>query len=211
LPLTPSRVMQLLGMPDPTPANAQPKPAAARATESAKRQGRALAMSGAINIGASPETVFQALLDPAVLKKIVPGCHELIATAENHYRADVTLGVGVVKARLRAEVALSELDPPHSLRLSGAGSGALGAVEGSGKVTLKPADGGTRVEYDYEVKISGKLAAVGGRMLEGASRVVLKQLFDRLDAAIGGGDSAAGNGHPAGFWQRLLRWLRGTR
>jgi 2-furoyl-CoA dehydrogenase large subunit len=168
-------------------------------------------MSGTINIGAPPEMVYRALLDPAVLKKIVPGCHELTATAENRYRADVTLGVGVVKARLRAEVALSELDPPHSLRLSGAGTGALGAVQGSGKVTLKPADGGTRLEYDYEANVSGKLAAVGGRMLEGASRVVLKQLFDRLDAAIGDHGSATANGGRIGLWQRLLRWLRGSR
>jgi 2-furoyl-CoA dehydrogenase large subunit len=211
LPLTPSRVMQLLGMADPEPANAQPEIAAAGAAESAKRPGRALAMSGAINIGAPPERVFRALLDPVVLKKIVPGCHELTATAENHYRADVTLGVGVVKARLRAEVALSELDPPYSLRLSGAGSGALGAVQGSGKVVLNAADGGTRLDYDYAVNVSGKLAAVGGRMLEGASRVVLKQLFERLDAAIGSGGPAGGDARPAGFWRRLLRRLRGAR
>jgi 2-furoyl-CoA dehydrogenase large subunit len=198
-------------MSDPAPANAQPQAAAAGAAESAKRPGRALAMSGAIDIGASPETVFKALLDPAVLKKIVPGCHELTATAENHYRADVTLGVGVVKARLRAEVALSELDPPHSLRLSGAGSGALGAVQGSGKVVLNAADGGTRLGYDYAVNVSGKLAAVGGRMLEGASRVVLKQLFDRLDAAVGGSDSAGGDARPAGIWRQLLRRLRGAQ
>ncbi len=211
LPLTPSRVMQLLGMPDLPPANAPLETAASRTTESAKRQGRALAMSGTITIGAPPDAVFRALLDPAVLKKIVPGCHELTATAENQYRADVTLGVGVVKVRLRAEVTLSELDPPHSLRLSGAGTGALGAVQGSGKVTLKSADGGTCLEYDYEANVSGKLAAVGGRMLEGASRVVLKQLFDRLDAAIGGRGSAGGDGGPIGLWQRLLRWLRGSR
>jgi len=114
------------------------------------------------------------------LAKVIPGCHALESTGDNQYRADVTLGVGMVKARYAAEISLSELDPPHRLRLAGAGTSSLGTASGSGSVELTPSGAGTRLSYDYHADVSGKVAAVGGRMLEGAAKIVLKQLFEQL-------------------------------
>ncbi|MGN5478454.1 hypothetical protein ACTMU2_19910 [Cupriavidus basilensis] len=46
---------------------------------------------------------------------------------------------------------------------------------------LVPHGSGTRLSYDFtEAEVSGKVAAVGGRMLEGAAKVVLRQLFESL-------------------------------
>ncbi len=61
--------------------------------------------------------------------------------------------------------------------------------QGSGRVRLSPADGGTRVTYDYTVEIGGKVAAVGGRMLEGAAKIVIGQFFARLAAQVAGGSA----------------------
>ncbi len=205
LPMTPSKILALIGMPDPPPAG--------RARSDTPRRpgsGQALVMSGAVELVASPEAVFAVLLDPAALASVIPGCHELKAVGENRYAAELTLGIGLVKARYAAEVALSEIDPPRSLRLAGRGIGSLGAIEGSGKVKLVPAGSFTRLEYEYEVAVSGKIAAVGGRMLEGAARVILDQLFERLGRRALR-RKEGGPGERAGFWQRLLRVLRMTR
>jgi 2-furoyl-CoA dehydrogenase large subunit len=141
--------------------------------------------------------------DPRALAKVIPGCSALDRLGENRYRADVTVGIGLVKARYEAEIELSELDPPRGLRLSGKGVSALGASEGSGRVNLQPTPNGTRLSYDYQAAVSGKVAAVGGRMLEGAARIVLKQLFEQL------GRQAAGEvAVPRlSWWRRFLRWL----
>lgn len=116
--------------------------------------------------------------------------------------SDVTVGVGLVKARYEAEISLSELDPPRSLRLTGAGLSALGSVRGSGRVTLEAIPAGTRLSYDYRAEVSGKVAAVGSRMLEGAARVVLGQLFEQLGRQVGGAVV-----RPVSWWGRLLRLL----
>jgi len=199
LPLTPSRVMDLIGIDDP------PSVRAPTDAPSPVKGGRALTASGEVRLAASQEAVFAVLLDPSALAKVIPGCNELQSTGENQYKADVTVGIGMIKARYAAEVTLSELDPPNSLRLSGAGLSSVGSAKGSGIVKLEPHAGGTLLKYDYEAEVSGKVAAVGGRMLEGAARIVLGQLFEQLGRQASG--ESPSSARPS-LWMRLLRFLR---
>jgi 2-furoyl-CoA dehydrogenase large subunit len=198
LPLTPSKVMMLVGIEDPAPSKPRERPAEAPG----KGSGRALTATGATEIAATPEAVFKVLLDPQALTRVIPGCHSLQKIGENRYRADVTVGIGLVKARYEAEIALSELDPPRSLRLAGSGLSSLGAARGSGRVTLEPIATGTRLSYDYRAEVSGKVAAVGSRMLEGAAKIVLGQLFEQLGRQATGAPAKRESA-----WSRLLRKL----
>ena len=200
LPLTPSKVMALIGIDDPPPSKPLAASAAAPAGKSGKG-GKSLAAQGEVRLPAPPEAVFRVLLDPVALAKVIPGCNALEQVGENRYRADVTVGVGMIKARYAAEVALSELDPPRSLRLAGSGLSAVGSASGSGLVTLEPDGNGTLLRYDYAADVSGKVAAVGSRMLEGAARIVLNQLFEQLGREAGGEGAAVAR---PGLWKRLL-------
>ncbi|PWK34225.1 xanthine dehydrogenase family protein molybdopterin-binding subunit [Cupriavidus plantarum] len=196
LPLTPARVMAMVGFDDPPPSRPElldamrdatvPASHKDRGRDGGKGGGKALTARGTVELDATPEAVFAVLLDPEALAKVVPGCHALERTVENHYRADVTVGVGMIKARFEAEIALSDLDPPRRLRLAGAGMSSLGSARGAGLVELVPHGGGTRLIYDYEAEVTGKVAAVGGRMLEGAAKVVLRQLFESLGRQAAG-------------------------
>lgn len=196
LPLTPAKVSALIGIDDPAPSRGMAPP-----KMEVPAGGHGLSASGSVELPATPEQVYRVLLDPAELVKVIPGCSELQKVGENRYRADVTLGVGLVKARYEAEIELSELDPPCGLRLGGKGVSTLGASEGSGRVGLEAIPTGTCLTYDYQAAVSGKIAAVGGRMLEGAAKIVLKQLFEQL------GRQAAGEAPRLSLWQRVLRWL----
>jgi 2-furoyl-CoA dehydrogenase large subunit len=212
LPLTPSKIIDLIGAEEPPPSKsvAQPQAAPAPAAGGGKG-GKALAARGEVALDAPPEAVFKVLLDPVALAKVIPGCNALEPAGENRYRADVSVGVGMIKARYAAEVALSELDPPRSLRLAGSGLSSVGSARGSGIVTLEPSKGGTLLRYDYSAEVSGKVAAVGSRMLEGAAKIVLNQLFEQLGREAGGQGTRPGakaGGAPAtqhrGLWARLL-------
>ena len=212
LPLTPARVLAHLAIPETPPRGAQHE--AARATPAAARGAADLQAAGHVDIAASPERVFEVLLDPAALARVIPGCHALEAIGPQRYRADVTVGIGLVKARYAATIELSEIDRPRSLRLAGSGQSALGTAAGSGTVRLEPTPGGTRLHYDYRAQVGGKVAAVGSRMLEGAARILLAQLFAALGSQAGGAavappGSRAGRGAvaPLSWWRRLLRRL----
>ena len=204
LPLTPSRVLALIGADEPAPPAAMAAAMAAEPTP-AVSGGLALQARGHVDIAAPPERVFAVLLDPVALARVIPGCHALESTGPKQYRADVTVGVGLVKARYAARIALSEIDAPRSLRLAGDGQSTLGTGAGSGVVRLEATATGTRLHYDYSAQVGGKVAAVGSRMLEGAARIVLAQLFESLGRQALGGDVA--KPRALTFWQRLLRWL----
>jgi 2-furoyl-CoA dehydrogenase large subunit len=165
-------------------------------------EGHALQGKGETIVPAPIEEVWETLLDPEKLAGVIPGCHALDLVAENSYRAEVSLGVGPVRGKFTAAVRLSDLDPPRSARLSGELVGPMGSSRGGGVVALESIDGGaTKVNYSYEVELSGKVAAVGGRMLEGATRIVIGQFFERLVAQVGGPSASVP------WWRKLLRML----
>jgi len=196
LPLTPGRVLALLQTADPEPRE-RPAPVAALPAG----EGLALQAQGEVDIPAPPEKVFAVLLDPVALARVIPGCHALQSSGPNRYRAEVTVGVGLVKARYEAEIMLSDIDAPHSLRLAGSGRSALGTGAGDGLVTLTATPGGTRLRYDYRAQVGGKVAMVGSRMLEGAARIIVAQLFESL------GRQAGGTVARPSWWRRLLNLL----
>src|SRR6202012_5645992 len=129
--------------------------------------------------------------DPATLQAVIPGCHDVKKISDTHFRADVTIGVGPVKGRYRATVTLSDLDEPRGVTLAGHADGALGFGSGKGRITLTPqGSDATTVSYVYEAEIGGKVASIGGRLLDGAARVVIGQFFASL-ARQACGDSAS--------------------
>jgi len=162
-----------------------------------------------VAIAAPVSEVWRALLDPENLKATIPGCHTLNVVGENDYRADVSLGVGPVKGRFHAEVRLSDLDTERSGRLSGGITGPLGDASGSGMLRLEAVDGGTRISYDYEVAVGGRAAAIGGRLLDGASDFVIRQFFDRFAQRLGAASSSTMASRS--WWGRFTSMFRRAR
>ncbi len=204
LPLTPPKVAELIhGEERPPRAGAGTRPAPAAGEEAGAVAGaRALAGEGTTVVPIGPEELWALILDPGALAAIIPGCRSLEAVGENSYRGEINMGVGPVKGDFSVAVAMRDLDPPASLTLEGRATGPLGTASGSGTVRLEATAEGTRVSYRYRVDVGGKVAAVGGRMLEGAARLVIGQFFERL--------AARATGRPAprpSLWRRLLRWL----
>ncbi len=195
LPLTPSKVLALI-LGDSLESPIQ------RASPGIPRQERpGLAASGTTDLNVTPEQLFTVLSDPDKVAQVIPGCENFTIIGENHYRADVVIAIGIVRARFQVEVKLSELDPPRSFVLSGKGISAMGVSEGSARVNVASRPEGVTLRYEYGAHISGKVAAVGGRMLQSAARFVLKQLFEKL------GRVAAGDSPPPAarrsWWRKL--------
>lgn len=139
-------------------------------------------IEGTHKIQAPRERVFQALTDPAILQKCIPGCEELQKTAENQYTAKLSAGVGSIKSVFTATVSLDELSPPAHYKLIIEGKGQPGFVKGSGGFDLAEQDGGTEVKYSGDVNVGGLIASVGQRMLQGAARMMASKFFSALEA-----------------------------
>ena len=140
-----------------------------------------LARSGAITLPQPPEQVWSIITDPDRLASLIPGCHSLEATGDASWRAVATLGAGPVRGRFSAGIEFVDADAPRRLEVRGTAEGPLGAAAGRASIRLEPAaDGGTELSYAYAVQVSGKIAAVGGRMLDAAARAIIDQAFARI-------------------------------
>ncbi len=130
--------------------------------------------------------VWDALLDPAVLVRTIPGCERLEATGENAYAMTVTAGVAAIKGTYSGSCALSDLVPHESLvmRLEGAGApGTIGATVG---VRFAPGEDGTTVSYDADAIVGGMVGGVGQRMLTSVSRRMAGEFFGNVDDVLTG-------------------------
>lgn len=204
LPITPDRLNALVAEPEAPPPAGETAASAAGSAENDSDGG--IAGNGSTFVPGEAAAVWDALLDPQSLKRIIPGCHTVEAIQPDHFRAEVSLGVGPIRGRFFADVKLSELELHQRARLSGTLTGPLGKAEGSGRITMVPENGGTRIDYTYSVDVGGKVASVGGRMIGRAADMVIGQFFERLAKVSAGEDAApvVGQGRAGG----LLAWLR---
>jgi carbon monoxide dehydrogenase subunit G len=94
-------------------------------------------LTGSYRIPAAREAVWQALLDPNMMKRILPGCEKLEPVGEHRYYATFKAGVGHIKGLFSGEISLTDLDPPNSYTLRSRMKASTGFVEGNGRIELK--------------------------------------------------------------------------
>ena len=139
----------------------------------------AMTMNGEVALPADRATVWAALNDPAVLKRCIPGAQELEKLSDTEFQATVRAAVGPVKATFKGRVTLTDLDPPNAYRISGEGQGGVaGFAKGGANVRLAEADGGgTLMAYDVEATVGGKIAQLGGRLINGVAKKYADEFF----------------------------------
>jgi hypothetical protein len=144
-------------------------------------------MTGERIIAADRETVWRALNDADVLKECIPGCERMEKTSPYALEADVTQKVGPVKAKFKGSVVLEDVVEAVSYRIVGEGKGgAAGFAKGGARVRLEDAEGGTKLSYDAEAKVGGKLAQLGSRLIDGFAKKMADEFFDRFKARVEG-------------------------
>jgi uncharacterized protein len=140
-------------------------------------------MSGEEIIHAPREAVWKALNDEKVLKACIPGCDEIIRHSPTALAAKVTIKLGPVKAQFGGDVTLSNIDPPNGYRISGKGNGVAGMASGGADVKLEDVPEGTKLTYDVDAQVGGKLAMIGARLIDSTASQLASQFFEKFAAA----------------------------
>ena len=142
-------------------------------------------MTGEYRLEAPRQAVWDALNDPDVLKRAIPGCDDLSKTSDTEFSAVVTAKVGQVKARFTGTVSLSELDPPNAYVITGEGQGgAAGFAKGGARVELVEDGGGTLLRYTVNATVGGKLAQIGSRLIDGVAKKMADDFFAGFADAV---------------------------
>lgn len=138
-------------------------------------------------IPADPDTVWKGLNDPEVLQRSIPGCTAMERTGESEFTATVVARVGPVSATFKGKVELADLNPPVSYTLRGRGQGGpAGFAKGQAQIALASEGDGTRLTYVADVDVGGKLASVGGRLIQGVARKNADEFFAAFSRTLTG-------------------------
>jgi uncharacterized protein len=173
-------------------------------------------INGSRHIAASRQNVWAALNDPEVLKQCIPGCELLEMQSPTDMTARVKLAIGPVKATFNGKVKLTDLDPPNSYRIVGEGSGGVaGYAKGGASVRLADEGDGTLMSYDVKADVGGKLAQLGGRLIDSTAKKLTEEFFETFTTLVGGAVPVGAAGASAGARKKegwLRRWFgRGNR
>ncbi|HZT49755.1 MAG TPA: carbon monoxide dehydrogenase subunit G [Hyphomicrobiaceae bacterium] len=148
----------------------------------------AVTMSGERILPADRATVWARLNDPETLKVSIPGCESLEKLSDTELQAVAKVKIGPVSARFKGKVNLTDIDAPNSYRISGQGEGGIaGFAKGGANVRLSDAEGGaTRLSYEVDAQVGGKIAQLGSRLIDSTAKKLAEQFFTNFANALGG-------------------------
>ena len=147
--------------------------------------------SGENVLDAPVEQAWDALLDPAVLVRTIPGCERLEATGENAYAMTVTAGVASIKGTYAGSCVLTDLVEHDSLVMKLDGAGAPGTIGAIVHVRFVSVGDATTVVYEADAVVGGMIGGVGQRMLTSVSKRMAGEFFGNVDSVLAGGGVAA--------------------
>ncbi|MEC5323174.1 SRPBCC family protein [Aurantimonas sp. A3-2-R12] len=149
-------------------------------------------LKGEYRLSAPREKVWAALNDPDVLRACIPGCQSLEMTGENEMAATVVTKVGPVKAKFSGEVRLENINAPESYSIVGEGKGGIaGFAKGGADVHLAEDGADTILTYDVKAQVGGKIAQLGGRLIDSTAKKLAGQFFDCFAETVSGGTATA--------------------
>jgi len=144
-------------------------------------------MTGEQLIAAPRGRVWEALNDPEILRNSIPGCQTLEKQASDHFSAVVEVKVGPIGARFKGDVTLTDLNPPDGYTLNLKGNGGIaGSAKGAAKVQLLEADGGTLVKYQVDAEVGGRMAQLGGPIIDATAKQLAGKFFTRFGQEVTG-------------------------
>lgn len=166
-------------------------------------------LGGTYNFAAPRQSVWELLIDPRRLSKCIPGCEKLETIGENEYSGEINVGIAAIKGLYKGRVKLEDLRPPTHYRIVVDGKGKQGFIKGTGTIDLEETGGQTLLHYQGDAQIGGPLASVGQRMIDGATKTMLAQLFTAMEAEV---TAAPGEvvrqGVFRNLWRFFWKWMR---
>ncbi len=145
-----------------------------------------------IEIKAPRGDVFRALQDAEILKAAIPGCETLNAESDTEFDAVVAAKVGPLKARFKGKARLEDINPDHNFSLHGEGRGGpAGHAKAKATIELEDSSEGTLLRYNVHADVGGKLAQLGGALVQNTAKNLAAEFFSNLEAQLDGGDANA--------------------
>jgi carbon monoxide dehydrogenase subunit G len=137
----------------------------------------------AFEVDAPVEHVWDVLKDVPRVAGCIPGTKITEIVDPKTFRGTVGVKVGPVNVSYNATVVVEKLDDAtHEAKFAIKGDEVRGrgGVRAGLQSRVEPAPGGSRVTLKADAKISGVIATVGGRLIEGVAKKSIAVFAERL-------------------------------
>ena len=141
-------------------------------------------LSGSYQIKLEKQKVWEALNNPEILKKSIPGCEEFIKKSETEFTATAKNKIGPFNASFTGDIELKDIDAPNSYKISGSGNSPVGFASGEANVKLEDINGETNLIYTVEANVGGKIAQVGSRLIDMTAKKMADVFFGKFSELI---------------------------
>jgi len=141
-----------------------------------------LKIAGSYTLPVPQDRAYALLQDPEVLARSIPGCDSLVKTGPDEYRMKMKMAIASISGAFDGKVRIADQTPPSSFRLLVEGTGKIGFMKGDGLLKLTSNGDSTDIGYEGDVQVGGTMAAVGQRLLDTTSKMIVKRFFDKLAA-----------------------------
>ena len=141
-------------------------------------------LSGSYQINLEKQKVWEALNDPEILKKSIPGCEEFTKETENEFNAIATNKIGPFNATFKGTIELKEIDAPNSYKIVGSGNSPVGFASGEALVKLESKNDKTELTYSVEENVGGKIDQVGSRLIDMTAKKMADIFFGKFTEII---------------------------
>ena len=144
----------------------------------------AIKFAGDFEVRRTPEEVHDFLIDPSKFAVLLPEFQGLSVQDSTHFTVKVKVGISHIKGTAEVKMELAQAERPKGAQYKGQGSVAGGNVALTAGFDLSPMDGGTRVAWQGEAQIFGRLTSMAGGLLEPLGKKQVQKLIDGLQAAL---------------------------
>ena len=140
---------------------------------------------GTVDIGAPREKVWAFLMDPNQVGPCGPGVETIEVVDETHFKAKAKVGIGFISARFNVDMSFAEQEPPDRALIKAHGQAPGSAVDATAEMRLSDGpEASTVMDWNADVDLSGTLASVGARLIEGTASKMIGQTFDCMRAKL---------------------------
>jgi len=139
---------------------------------------------GSYQIFLEKQKVWEALNNPEILKQSIPGCEDFKKNSDTEFTATATNKIGPFNASFTGDIQLKDINAPHSYTIEGSGNSLVGFANGQAKVKLEDSEGGTKLIYEVEANVGGKIAQVGSRLIEMTAKKMADIFFGKFSELI---------------------------
>jgi uncharacterized protein len=141
-----------------------------------------LKINGSYVLAVPQERAYTLLQDPEILQQCMPGIDSLTMVGQDEYDMNMKLSIASMGGLFAGKVRITDQNPPANFRLIVEGTGKIGFMKGEGLMKLEPNGETTAVNYEGDVQVGGTIAAVGQRLIDSTSKMLIKKFFDKLAA-----------------------------